>query len=112
VTLTTTGYGNTIPVTLGRRIVAAGSMLVGPGLFSLLTSVVGRAPVITLFGSDEDKKPANRIVVIGRGRLPVGTDVRALVGLEASEAQATPPRAWLEGVLMGSDLRRSDVAHS
>jgi voltage-gated potassium channel Kch len=113
VTLTTTGYGDMFPVTLGGRIVAGGTMLAGLGLFSLLTSVVGRALMTTLFGSNDEKAPTNRIVVIGGGRLPAGTDVRSLVGLDphAHEAHATP-RGGLEGVLMETDIKLRDIAQS
>lgn len=51
VTVTTTGYGDMIPQTLLGRLVAAGTMLSGLALFGMLTSVVGRQLLTTLFGS-------------------------------------------------------------
>jgi voltage-gated potassium channel len=60
VTLTTTGYGDMVtqndaklvqPVTVAGRLVGGSTMLVGLALFGVLTSVIGRALLQTLFGS-------------------------------------------------------------
>lgn len=73
VTLTTTGYGDMFPVTLAGRIVAGATMLAGLALFSLLTSVVGRALMTSLFGKGDDEEGVgSKIVVIGGGASPRG----------------------------------------
>ena len=102
VTLTTTGYGDMFPVTLAGRIVAGVTMLAGLALFSLLTSVVGRALMTSLFGKGDDEEGVgHKIVVIGGGRLPQGVDVVALVATAGSGPadlgvtsvpDASPPR--------------------
>lgn len=51
VTITTTGYGDMFPVTLAGRVVAMFTMIAGLALFGILTSVVGRALMSSLFGS-------------------------------------------------------------
>ncbi len=77
VTLTTTGYGDMYPVTAWGRVVGALTMLSGLALFSLLTSVVGRTLMRSLFGrrSNEDPVALQRAANI---RLLIG-GVRALV---------------------------------
>lgn len=50
VTLTTTGYGDMYPVTGFGRFAGALTMFAGLALFSLLTSVVGRTLMRSLFG--------------------------------------------------------------
>ena len=60
VTLTTTGYGDMVtqneaklvqPVTAMGRIIGGATMLVGLALFGVLTSVIGRALLQSLFGA-------------------------------------------------------------
>jgi voltage-gated potassium channel len=60
VTLTTTGYGDMVtqndaklvqPVTAMGRVVGGSTMLVGLALFGVLTSVIGRALLQSLFGA-------------------------------------------------------------
>ena len=51
VTITTTGYGDMFPITLAGRVVAMGTMIAGIALSGILTSVVGRALMSSLFGS-------------------------------------------------------------
>ena len=52
VTLTSTGSGVNVPQTLLGRIFAGSTMIVGLGLFGVLTSVIGRAMLKSLFGDD------------------------------------------------------------
>ncbi|MSQ42584.1 MAG: ion transporter [Chloroflexi bacterium] len=52
VALTTTGAGVNAPTTLLGRIVASSTMIVGLALFGVLTSVIGRAMLKSLFGDD------------------------------------------------------------
>jgi voltage-gated potassium channel len=54
VTLTTTGSGAPIPVTLFGRLVAAATMITGLALFGVLASVIGRAMLTSLFGVVDD----------------------------------------------------------
>ena len=55
VTLTTTGSGAPIPVTIFGKLIAAFTMLTGLALFGVLASVIGRAMLSGLFGAaDED----------------------------------------------------------
>lgn len=63
VTMTTVGYGDFYPVTLGGRLVAAVTALLGLAMFALLTSVLGKVMMRGLFGSetgaqDEDEAAA------------------------------------------------------
>ena len=53
VTITTTGYGDMVPVTVTGRIIAGAAMLSGLALFSLLMNVVGKTMLSSLFGSHE-----------------------------------------------------------
>ena len=84
VTLTTTGYGDMFPVTGPGRIIAGATMLAGLALFSLLTSVVGRALMTSLFGREEEDgaQAAPKVFVVG-SKLPVGFNMHALLGLHA-----------------------------
>ena len=50
VTLTTTGYGDMFPVTVGGRLVAAVTMLLGLVLFGILLNVIGNTLMLVLFG--------------------------------------------------------------
>ena len=50
VTLTTTGYGDLYPVTMGGRIISATTMLFGLVLFGMLMSIVGKTLMVMLFG--------------------------------------------------------------
>lgn len=50
VTLTTTGYGDLYPVTVGGRMVAIVTMLLGLVLFGMLMSIVGKTLMVVLFG--------------------------------------------------------------
>lgn len=77
VTLTTTGYGDIYPVTGWGRLIGALTMLSGLALFSLLTSVVGRTLMRSLFGRRGEEDPA-AIERASNVRLLIG-QVRALV---------------------------------
>ena len=50
VTLTTTGYGDLYPVTIGGRIIAGITMLLGLVLFGMLMNIVGKTLMVMLFG--------------------------------------------------------------
>ena len=50
VTLTTTGYGDLYPVTIGGRLIAAVTMLLGLVLFGMLMNIVGKTLMVMLFG--------------------------------------------------------------
>ena len=52
VTLTSTGSGVNVPQTFLGRIFAGSTMIVGLALFGVLTSVIGRAMLKSLFGDD------------------------------------------------------------
>ncbi len=55
-TITTVGYGDIVPITLGGKIIAVITMLAGLALFALLISIVGPALQVFLFGSELEKK--------------------------------------------------------
>jgi len=63
VTLTTTGYGDMYPVTVGGRIVAGITMFLGLVLFGMLMNIVGKTLMVLLFGEavghehEKDHKP-------------------------------------------------------
>ena len=65
VTLTTTGYGDLYPVTVGGRIVAGITMFLGLVLFGMLMNIVGKTLMVLLFGESlgheehHDPKPKN-----------------------------------------------------
>ena len=68
VTLTTTGYGDLYPVTVGGRLIAAVTMLMGLVLFGMLMNIVGKTLMVMLFGEpvghekeDEFKTPEEKI---------------------------------------------------
>ncbi len=61
-TLTTTGYGDLYPVTVGGRVIAGVTMLMGLVLFGVLMNIVGKTLMVMLFGESvehEHKKPEN-----------------------------------------------------
>jgi len=68
VTLTTTGYGDLYPVTVGGRMVAAVTMLMGLVLFGMLMNIVGKTLMVMLFGEpvghekeEEHKTPEEKV---------------------------------------------------
>ncbi|MSQ43512.1 MAG: hypothetical protein EXR45_04815 [Chloroflexi bacterium] len=54
VTITTTGYGDMVPSSLTGRLIAVGTMFSGLALFGILTSVIGRAVLTTVFGREPE----------------------------------------------------------
>ena len=54
VTLTTTGYGDLYPSTVGGRVIAGITMLLGLVLFGILMNIVGRTLMVMLFGETQD----------------------------------------------------------
>ena len=68
VTLTTTGYGDLYPITVGGRLIAAVTMLMGLVLFGMLMNIVGKTLMVMLFGEpvghekdDEHKTPEEKV---------------------------------------------------
>ena len=118
VTLTTTGYGDMFPVTGFGRIVGGLTMLAGLALFSLLTSVVGRALMTSLFGRAEDSDAnAKPVVYLLAPRVPPGFDAtRTLRDIEAARSVAMRVPAEdigiLERPLFGGDSAVDDLASS
>ncbi len=53
-TLTTTGYGDLYPSTVGGRLIAAVTMLLGLVLFGMLMNIVGKTLMVMLFGEHGD----------------------------------------------------------
>ena len=67
VTLTTTGYGDMFPLSLGGRIVAVCTMLLGLVLFGILLNIVGKTIMVLLFGeqiTEADEPPAKRDTIV------------------------------------------------
>jgi voltage-gated potassium channel Kch len=54
VTMTTTGYGDMFPVTVGGRLIASFTMLCGLILFAILLNVINKTMMVLFFG---DKLP-------------------------------------------------------
>ncbi len=54
VTLTTTGYGDLYPSTVGGRVIAGITMLLGLVLFGILMNIVGRTLMVVLFGETHE----------------------------------------------------------
>jgi len=68
VTITTVGYGDIYPITLGGRIVATVLMLVGIGSFGLITASVATLFIDRMFKGENGKMKVNlknHIVIIG-----------------------------------------------
>ena len=68
VTLTTTGYGDLYPITVGGRLIAAVTMLMGLVLFGMLMNIVGKTLMVMLFGEpvghekeEEHKTPEEKV---------------------------------------------------
>ena len=68
VTLTTTGYGDMFPITVGGRLIAGATMLMGLVLFGMLMNIVGKTLMVMLFGEpvghekeEEHKTPEEKI---------------------------------------------------
>jgi len=57
VTLTTTGYGDLYPVTVGGRMIAVVTMLFGLVLFGMLMNIVGKTLMVVLFGEPVGHEP-------------------------------------------------------
>jgi len=51
VTITTVGYGDMYPATLGGKLIAATAMIMGLALFGILMNVIGKAMMTSLFGT-------------------------------------------------------------
>ena len=78
VTLTTTGYGDLYPVTMGGRLIAAVTMLLGLVLFGMLMNIVGKTLMVMLFGEpvghekdDEHKTPEEKVKAALEALLPL-----------------------------------------
>ena len=117
VTLTTTGYGDMFPVTGFGRIVGGFTMLAGLALFSLLTSVVGRALMTSLFGRADESDKAKSYIYLLAPRVPPGFDAtRTLRDIEAARALAMQAPAEnigiLERPLYAGDSAVDDIASS
>lgn len=56
VTISTVGYGDTVPITAVGKAIATVTMLAGLALFVLMLTVVGRAMQLALFGTSIDNK--------------------------------------------------------
>jgi voltage-gated potassium channel len=122
VTLTTTGYGDMFPVTGFGRVIGGATMLAGLALFSLLTSVVGRTLMTSLFGRDDPEgSNANAKVFVIGSRLPPGLDVLAFVGAKphgdsgSGDRGAQPDRSelgLLERPFLEGQVDLKDVAGS
>lgn len=68
VTITTVGYGDIYPITLGGRIVATFLMLVGIGSFGLITAAVASIFIDKMFKGENGKMKINlknHIVIMG-----------------------------------------------
>mgnify|MGYP003353431333 CR=1 FL=1 len=50
VTMTSTGYGDMFPVTVGGRIVGGVTMILGLVLFAILFNLIGKTLMVVLFG--------------------------------------------------------------
>ena len=61
VTLTTTGYGDLYPVTVGGRVIAGFTMLLGLVLFGILMNIIGRTLMVVLFGETLDDKDSAHV---------------------------------------------------
>jgi hypothetical protein len=77
VTLCTVGYGDMFPVTIAGRAIAGVTMLCGLALFGILTSVIGRALMASLFG--EEKEPEPQVIYLDA---PSDDPAPVLSGLE------------------------------
>ncbi len=69
-TLTTTGYGDLYPVTVGGRIIAGITMLLGLVLFGILMNIIGKTIMVVLFGETMHGESApSKTAPLGLGTL-------------------------------------------
>jgi voltage-gated potassium channel len=61
VTLTTVGYGDLYPVTLGGRLVAVVTMILGIGIFGTFISLIGSSFLSTMREQRENEAPQLRV---------------------------------------------------
>jgi len=87
VTLTTVGYGDFYPVTVGGRIVAAVVMLVGVGIIASLASILSRVMVPT-----DDGEADASAAALGEVARELA-ELRAEVALLREEIGVRPPEA-------------------
>jgi hypothetical protein len=73
------------PQTLAGRVIAGITMLCGLALFGILTSVIGRALMASLFGSTDDDSGAPEVVYLDPppGATPSVTGADAIEALRA-----------------------------
>jgi voltage-gated potassium channel Kch len=67
VTLTTTGYGDMFPLSVGGRVIAAVTMLMGLVLFGILLNIVGKTIMVLLFGeqlTEDNTSPSSRETIL------------------------------------------------
>ena len=83
--MTTVGYGDMAPVTIGGRVIAGITSLCGLCLFAMLMNVVGKALMQGLFGHGEDGEEDDNGGVTGRAFLSVGERMDELVRLREQE---------------------------
>ncbi|MBI2463598.1 potassium channel family protein [Candidatus Peregrinibacteria bacterium] len=62
VTITTVGYGDMYPVTVLGRMIAGVTMLCGLALFGLLTNVIGKSMMSSLFGTSDLEAPLKNAI--------------------------------------------------
>lgn len=103
VTLCNVGYGDMIPATLEGRIIGAATSLVGLLLFGVLTSVITKALMGPVFGTETEKPVVEPDVffydagagAIGTSQSVAATNVESLLSLgviDAAEATALRER--------------------
>ena len=85
VTLCTVGYGDMFPQTFAGRVIGGVTMLSGLALFGILTSVIGRALMASLFGSTDDDRDAPEVIYLDPppGATPSVTGPDAIEALRA-----------------------------
>ena len=62
VTMATVGYGDLAPVTLGGRVVAIFTMVVGIGIFGVFVSLIGSALIVTWKEQQDEQRKLNSSV--------------------------------------------------
>ena len=96
VTLTTVGYGDVSPVTMGGRVTAAVFMLAGIGVVSFITANIAAFFV----ESDQELDPADRLRILEQGQERLGISLKQIQEhlshmAQSSETASTPENSGL-----------------